>query len=100
MVHCQSERRRMIQVSRSPDSRALVIAESMTNGGTRFSTLSVEGGERKLLAQFEGSARVEQFLTNRQEFRLLIIETLRQNPKIYSSTDPKRLWLVTGGEKQ
>src|SRR5205814_2340301 len=66
----------------TPDSSTLIISESMTNGSTRFSTLSVEGMTgRKPLAQFEGSASVEQVLTNRQQSRLLITETVRQNPK-------------------
>jgi hypothetical protein len=85
----------------SPDSGTVVISESMTNGGTRLSTFSVEGmAGRKTLGQFDGAVSVEQFLTNRQELRLLITETLRPNPKIYSSTDPKRLWLVRQGERQ
>jgi len=85
----------------APDSSTLIISESMTNGGTWFSTLSVEEmAGRKPLAQFDGSASVEQVLTNRQQLRLLITETVRQNTKIYSSTDPKRLWLVTSSEKQ
>ena len=85
----------------TPDSGTVVISESMTNGGTRFSTFSVEGtAGRKPLVQFDGAASVEQFLTNHQDLRLLITETLRPNPKIYSSTDPKRLWLVTQGARQ
>jgi hypothetical protein len=85
----------------TPDSSTLIISEMMTNGAMKLSTLSVEAtAARKPLAQFDGSASVEQVLTNRPQLRLLITETLRQNPKIYSSDDPKRLWLVTHGEKQ
>jgi hypothetical protein len=83
----------------SPDSRSLVISES-EGGRSRIYLLAVaEPSERKLLAEFEGSAAAEGFVRGAQS-RLLVTERLPAKRNESSSNDKKRLWLVNDTGKQ
>jgi hypothetical protein len=56
--------------------------------------------ERKPLADFEGSVLVHGFLSGKQGLTLFVAETIRKDPKTFSSADPQRLWLVDSQGKR
>lgn len=84
----------------TPDSRSIVITENGADTGSKLLLLSAsQAGERRLMAQFDGTAAVHEFVGDTEKLTLLVIETIRRNPKVISSGDPQRLWLVDENQK-
>jgi hypothetical protein len=84
----------------TPDSRSIIITENGADTGAKLFLLSAsQAGERRLVAQFEGGAAVHEFVGDTEKPTLLVIETIRRNPKVFSSGDPQRLWLVDENQK-
>src|SRR5437867_5998792 len=73
------------------------VAITASDGGSHsklFIAPTARPSARKLLAEFEGFAQVQEFLSLKTGVSLLVMETIRKDSKAFSTADPKRLWLV------
>ena len=72
----------------------LITATSSGEGAKLFLAPTTRPQERKPLADFEGSVLVDDFRYGEKGLALFVAETIRRDPKTFSTTDPQRLWLV------
>jgi len=80
------------------DTIAITASEAGSHSKL-FIAPTARPSERTLLAQFDGSALVPEFLPLDQGLSLFVVETLRKDPKAFSTSDPQRLWLVNAQSK-
>ena len=79
----------------TPRGDGLVITVTGSGQGAKlFLAPITRPQERKPLADFEGMVLVHEFLYGEQGLALFLAETIRRDPKTFSTTDPQRLWLV------
>lgn len=85
----------------SPDARHLMIITS--EGGQKnklFIAQVSNAANRTLLAQFDGSVSIQEILPVDHQSTLLVTERISNNPRLISSADPQKLWLVDAEGKR
>ena len=85
----------------SHDSRTLLITETGPGQNSQLFIASVaEPAKRTRLAEFAGSAFVQENISTAQGTTLLATEMLRREARTISSLDPQKLWLVDARGKR
>jgi hypothetical protein len=79
----------------TPRGDSLVITATGSGEGAKlFLAPPTRPQERKPLAEFDGAVLVNDFLYGKKGLALFVAETIRRDPKTFSTADPQRLWLV------
>jgi len=84
-----------------PDGETIAIMASEAGSHSKiFLAPTARPSERKLLAEFEGATVVQEFLPLDQGVTLFAMESIRKDPKAFSTSDPQKLWLVSAQGKR
>jgi hypothetical protein len=84
-----------------PDSRSLLITRLERGAKARlYSSPITEPANRTLLATFDGAAHIPGLRATVEGPKLLVIESLRVSEKIWSPSDPQKLWFVDAQGKR
>ncbi len=85
----------------APKGDTIAITASEAGSHSKlFIAPTARPSQRKLLAEFEGSALLQEILPLAQDLPLFVTETIRKDPKAFSTSDPQKLWLVTAQGKR